>query len=127
MTDAVGFDVPKNRVEYRLAVFADYGLFDLHTSGKALALGVVKDNLVVPIEGNIQYDHNTTNMVENIGMYDIMSTDGFANRVSNLMVGVKFTILFQIPEPGQCVICRDAYGSSVGGGSVRRGGVKYEE
>jgi hypothetical protein len=58
---------------------------------------------------------------------DIMSTTGFASAVKNLMVGLKFTILFQIPEPGQCVICRDAYVSTVGSGRVRSGGVKYEE
>ena len=57
----------------------------------------------------------------------VMSTTGFAKAVNNLMIGLKFTILFQLPEPGQCVICRDSYGSSVGKGTVFRGGVHYEE
>ena len=141
VTDAVGFDVPKDRVEFRLAVFADYGLFDLHKKGSSLALGL-KDSggnvkpLVDPSTGtpNIQYNagstapvYKTTTMIDNLAMTDIMSTEGFADKVNNLMVGLKFTVLFRMPEPGQCIICRDAYGSSVRSGSVRRSGVKYEE
>ncbi len=140
VTDAVGFDVPKDRVEFRLAVFADYGLFDLRKKGSSVALGL-KDSggsvkpLVDPTTGtpNIQYNvgptapvYKTTTMIDNLVMNDIMSTEGFADKVNNLMVGLKFTILFRMPEPGKCVICRDAYGSSIGN-SVRSGGVKYEE
>jgi len=145
ITDAQGFDVPKDRVEFRLAVFADYGLFDLHKEGSNLALGLKGSGgtvipFVDPTTGNpnIGYNRsdtpfptdpvrNTTSMIDNIAMNDIMSTAGFASKVTNLMVGLKFTVLFQLPEPGQCIICRDAYGSSVRSGSVSRRGMKYEE
>lgn len=132
VTDAVGFDVPKDRVEYRLAVFADYGLRDLHTSGSNKMLNYPSLYDINKESENYVYnpDGNNTTMISSengFRMNDILSTTGFANLVSNLMVGVKFTVLFQIPEPGRCVICRDAYGSSVGSGSVRSGGVKYEE
>ena len=141
VTDAVGFDVPKDRVEFRLAVFADYGLFDLHKKGSSLALGLKGSGgsvkpFVDPTTGtpNIQYNegptapvYKTTTMIDNLVMNDIMSTEGFADKVNNLMVGLKFTVLFRMPEPGQCVICRDAYGSSVRSGSVSRRGMKYEE
>ena len=119
--DAVGYDVPKNKVEYRLAAFVDYGLMDLHKAGTEQAL-------IAPTgynTGETYPVYNTTSMVDNLVMNDIMSTEGFAASVNNLMIGLKFTILFQMPEAGQCIICRDAYRSSARTG--RRGGVKYEE
>ena len=123
VTDAVGFDVPQRKIEYRLAAFVDYGLFDLHNQG-------TKEALVTPSHYDIDpsskdYIYKGRSMVDNIVMNDIMSTTGFANAVNNLMVGLKFTVLFQMPEEGKCVLCRDAYGSSVRRG--RRGGVQYEE
>lgn len=127
VTDAVGYDVPKDRVEYRLAAFVDYGLFDLHSQGS-------NDMLVKPSKYDTDktsdyYVYKSESMIspDRLVMNDIMSTAGFASAVKNLMVGLKFTILFQLPEPGQCVICRDAYGSTVRRGNVRRSGVKYEE
>ena len=103
VVDAVGFDVPKRKIEYRLAGFVDYGLLDLQT-----------------------YVYNNTNMVDGVVLNDVMSTDGFAKAVNNLVVGLKFTILFQLPEPGTCVICRDAYKKSTPRYGGRRG-MKYEE
>ena len=127
VTDAVGFDVPKDRVEYRLAAFVDYGLFDLHKQGSN---GMLTVTATYDIDKNSpDYIYKTETMIapNKLILNDIMSTTGFASAVKNLMVGLKFTILFQIPEPGQCVICRDAYVSTVGSGRVRSGGVKYEE
>ena len=128
VTDAVGFDVPKERVEYRLAVFADYGLFDLHAQGTKAMLE--KPSLYDTNKNSENYVYKTETMISpknGFQMNDIMSTTGFAKAVNNLMIGLKFTILFQLPEPGQCVICRDSYGSSVGKGTVFGGGVHYEE
>jgi hypothetical protein len=80
--------------------------------------------------------YNTTTMIDNLQVNDIMSTqtvntDGtvqpFAKSVNSLMVGIKFTVLFQMPEPGQCVICRDAYGSSIRSRRSSSRGMKYEE
>ena len=121
---AVGYDVPKRKVEYRLAGFLDYGLLDIHYHQTYTGFSV-------PGGYNIENDkestapvYKTTTMVDNLKVNDIMSTEGFAASVKNLMVGLKFTILFQLPEPGQCVLCRDAYGSSI---NPRHGSLKYEE
>ena len=116
ITDAVGFDVPKRKIEYRLAGYVDYGLMDLHAK---------KDLPGLRTPDTYDRKYNATTMVEGIAVNDIMSTSNFASKVSNLVVGLKFTILFQLPEEGKCVICRDNYGSSVRRGGRR--GVKYEE
>lgn len=136
VTSAVGYDVPKRQVEYRLAGFVDYGLVDIHYHRDQLALGTynpANHDQILPIEGNLSYNsgttvpvYNTTSMVDNLVMNDIMSTSGFAASVNNLVVGLKFTVLFQLPEPGQCVICRDAYRSSAKSHGSSRG-MQYEE
>lgn len=120
VTDAVGYDVPKRKIEYRLAAFADYGILDIH---KARDLDFFK----TPDSYNADEAYGTRTMVDNLNVNDIMSTSGFAKSVNNLLVGLKFTILFQLPEEGKCVICRETRRNR----SVRRSssgrGVKYEE
>ncbi len=120
LTDAVGYDVPKRKVEYRLAAFVDYGLLNNMESNRDL------DGFVTPKEYNAAEAYGKTTMIDNLEINDSMSTTNFANKVNNLTVGLKFTVLFQLPEPGQCVICRDAYRSSASRGGGRRG-MKYEE
>lgn len=117
LTDETGFDVPQRNVEYRLAAFVDYGLLDLHNSRSL-------KGFTAPDSYNAEAAYKTTTMIDNLTVNDIMSTQGFADKVNNLMVGIKFTVLFRLPEPGQCVICRDAYLPNYKSG---RGGVKYEE
>ena len=119
LTDAVGYDVPKRKIEYRLAAYVDYGLFDNHAKRTL-------DGFIAPNVYNAEEAYGTNTMIDNLVINDIMSTTNFASKVSNLMVGLKFTVLFQLPEPGQCVICRDAYRSSASRGGGRRG-MKYEE
>ena len=117
---AVGYDVPKRKVECRLAGFVDYGLLDIHVHRNL-------PSFTVPAGYNVEGTspiYKTRTMVDNLAVNDIMSTPGFAKSVNNLMVGLKFTFLFQLPEPGQCVICRDAYGVSV---HPSHGSLKYEE
>ena len=114
----VGYDVPKRKIEYRLAAFVDYGLLDLHSKG-------TQEALITPSVYDI--NPNTTTMVDNLVMNDVMSTAGFANKVTNLVVGLKFTILFQMPEEGKCVICADGYTSSVRNFGGSRRGMQYEE
>ena len=108
----------------------DYGLFDLHKQGSNPMLNITATYDTNPNSKDYVYnpDGKNESMIrpDRLIMNDIMSTTEFATAVKNLMVGLKFTILFRMPEPGKCVICRDAYGSSVGN-SVRSGGVKYEE
>lgn len=124
VADAVGFDVPKRKIEYRLAAFVDYGLLDLHKAGNMQPLDTPDKYDTDPTSSN--YVYRGTSMVDNLVMNDVMSTTDFAKAVNNLMVGLKFTVLFQLPEQGACVICRDAYRASSPRYSGRRG-MKYEE
>ena len=124
VTDASGYDVPKRKIEYRLAGFIDYGFTDIHAS-------LTNDGFTAPAlydtnPSSDNYVYQTTSMIDNknLQVNDVMSTTGFAKQVNNLMVGIKFTILFQLPEEQKCVLCQDAYRTSIGS---RRGGVKYEE
>ena len=119
MTEAVGYDVPKRKIEYRLAGFVDYGLLDIHTD-RGL------DGFATPKAYVADEAYKSKTMVENLTVNDIMSTTGFAKAVNSLTFGLKFTVLFQLPEPGHCVICRDAYTSSARDRGGRRG-MKYEE
>ena len=126
INDAVGYDVPKRKTEIRLAGFVDYGLTDVHKSGKNS--GLVMPGIYDTNPSSPNYVYRTTSMVDNLQVNDIMSTESagkpFAKSVNSFMIGLKFTILFQLPEPGQCVICRDAYRSGI---RSRRGRLKYEE
>ena len=128
LTDAIGYDVPKRKIEYRLAAFIDYGVLDFHKAG-------VNDFFSAPDYYDPVTTYKATTMIDNLEVNDIMSTQSkdennnvvpFAKSVNNLMVGLKFTVLFQLPEAGKCVICRDAYRSSASGRGGRRG-MKYEE
>ena len=118
---AVGYDVPKRKLEYRLGAFMDYGLFDLHTTGRLEALALPRG-----FRYNATEAYNTRTMIDNLELNDVMRTTGFAKKVQNLMVGVKFTILFQMPEQKKCVMCDDNYKSTATRSSSRRG-MKYEE
>lgn len=118
MTDLKGFDVPKSKVQYRLGLFADYGLLDIHEKKTNPALSL-PDGTGYNV-GNTYPVYNTESMLETITMNDVMTTTNFASSVNNLLVGLKFTVLFELPEPRQCVICKDAqlfYSSPVKGGT----------
>ena len=117
---AVGYDVPKRTIECRLAGFVDYGLLDLHVHREL-------PGFTTPVGYNIEGTkpiYNNDSMVRNLQVNDVMSTPNFADKVNNFMVGLKFTVLFQLPEPGKCVLCNDAYGTSI---NPRHGGLQYDE
>ncbi len=121
ITDAVGYDVPKRKIEYRLAGYIDYGLLDMHAKRDLEGFTAPQDYngaTTAPVYG-------TQSMITGLQVNDIMSTANFASKVSGLVVGLKFTVLFQLPEEGKCVICQDNYVSSVRRGGRR--GMKYEE
>ena len=122
INSAVGYDVPKRKTEYRLAAFVDYGLIDVHVIGNNEMLELPTTYDTDP--SSATYVFHTTSMLDQVKMNDVMSTNAFAKAVHNLTVGLKFTVLFQMPSDGKCVIC--SYGSSYRHG-VRRSGVKYEE
>ena len=99
-----GWDVPKEERNYwRVALFADYGLFDIHKKEN-------NDFITFPSE----YSSDAAKM-KDITINHIFSTKQAENAVRNLMVGVKVTYLFQLPEKQKCVMCQAAKKSSGGG------------
>ena len=121
----VGYDVPKRKMEYRIAAFLDYGLLDIHTKGTKPSIVLPERYDIDPASPN--YVYKTRTMVDKLVMNDIMSTNAFASMVNNLVVGVKFTVLFQLPEQQRCVLCQDAYFSTVRTYGRSRRGMNYEE
>lgn len=114
---ARGYDVRKTTTQYRLALFCDYGLFDLHKAGNL-------ESLTVPAAYNAVEAYGTTTMVDQLTTNDVMSTRDFAKAVNNLMVGVKFTVLFELPQPKNCVICRESQLYLL---RPRKGGTKFDK
>lgn len=94
-----GFDVPKSKVQYRIAAFADFGLMDMHRADTRNGLELPE--LKTPAENYIQRPE--------LMISHILSTNDIAKRVRNLYVGVKFTVLFEIPAPKRCLLCPDSY------------------
>lgn len=117
MTTARGYDIRQSTVQYRLGLFVDYGIFDLHKEGEL-------PSLTVPNHYDAVAAYKTTTMVDGMTTNDVMSTSNFAKSVNNLLIGLKFTVLFELPEPKNCVICRDSNISSV---RRRKGGTKFDE
>lgn len=122
-TQDIGYDVPKQRIEYRLAAFVDYGFFDIHLAGHDAAVSLPNTYDTNP--SSPTYVYRGTSMTDQVQLNDIMRTEGFARAVNNLMVGVKFTVLFQLPKARECVAC--SYKSTIRSHGNSRRGVKYEE
>lgn len=92
-----GFDVPSQKVQYRIAGFVDYGILDSHiATGSPLMHVPATYNAKNPLEGL-----NACNVMSSKEVNDIRGA------FTTLMVGVKFTVLFQLPKSKSCVICRD--------------------
>lgn len=107
MSDHTGFDVPKSKVQYRLALFADYGVLDIHKAQNNPAL--VTQNI-----------YNQEDMISGLRFGDILSTSNAASAINNLFVGIKFTVLFELPNKKGCVLCRDSQISLISSGKGRR-------
>ena len=129
---------PKRKIEYRIAAFADFGIFDWRSknNGGYDFEGMVNKNYVEDLfvfnENENAYLPNPnatgTDMIDGVFLQDIMQTKSYGKvvkSVHNLFVGIKFTVLFELPLPKQCVICHDSYRSIYKSGRGR--GVKYEE
>lgn len=99
-----GWDIKKNRsnCEYRLALFADYGILDYHKADNRSPMSA-------------PHVYNKNDMFSTLTVADILSTTNAASAVNNLMIGVKFTMLFALPEPKVCVICKEARRSNYSG------------
>ena len=135
VSSETGFDVPKRKTEYRIAAFADFGVTNWRKTANYSKLLLNMPEGYDVTADNYTLDGSNRSMVEKVQPNDILAVDYnpvldkpvFGDKfVRNLFVGVKFTILFELPKPGECVICRDSYLPTYKSG--RRGrGVKYEE
>ena len=89
-----GYNRFRKPKQYRVSVFADYGLLAINkATDKAPVTPPAK--YATPAE----YD-----MVDAMSFRDAISSN-IAGKINNLFVGVKFTALFDLKEPGQCVMC----------------------
>ena len=99
-----GYDVPKQKIQYRIGFFADYGVLDIHRVGTEPLLKVPDFGKVYPNEA-AGFDP-----FKDIVTTDVMSSDMMKTAKAAfypLTLGVKFTMLFQLPEKKSCVICRE--------------------
>jgi len=78
----------------RVSAFVDYGLLTVNKPGTTAPI-IAPDKYVPPTV----YD-----MVDATSMKDVISSN-IAGKMSNLFIGVKFTALFNLPEPPTCVMC----------------------
>jgi len=84
---------PRQNVRYRFAAFADYGIIQYNTATSNEAVVTMGDNPYA---------------FKQATMYPIVcSTYKSGNIATNLMAGVKFTILFGFQPTYKCVICDD--------------------
>ena len=123
LTNDIGYDVPQQKTEFRLAAFVDYGLFDIHVAGTNSLIIMPGKYDTDPRSAN--YVYRGTSMIDQTQLNDIMRTDNFAKSVNNLLIGIKFTVLFQLPKARECVTC--SYRSTIRSHGGSRRGVKYEE
>ena len=92
-----GYDVPKQTVQYRIAAFADFGLFESQVPKGSILMHVpAVYNAKAPLTDLIATDVMSCSEVSDI-----------QGKFFPFMVGVKFTVLFQLPKSKSCVICRE--------------------
>ncbi len=87
-----GFDVPKQKDLYKLALFVDYGILSRIDKG-------TNESFIIP------QSFNSSDMSEGIEANNILSTTEIDGKANCLSVGVKFTVLFRLPNKRKCVIC----------------------
>lgn len=109
IAEGTGWDVPKQKRYWRLALFADYGFLNMLTP---------QNNDLITLPTSKESDMKAAVTVNNL-----FSTSQ-VTKINNLMVGVKATYLMQLPEKRMCTICHDAYrgvsknGTPTGGGRI---------
>lgn len=96
-TDETGFDVPKHNVQLRLSVFAYYGLLDIHP--KAGGLKTLGNMFEYSGGGEKELIYSLNSVY--------LSDPASDAKISNITAGIRFTVLFRLPEPKECVMCYD--------------------
>lgn len=88
-----GADVPKSNTRCYVAAFAEYGFLNMH---KVAGSGAPIQSQQMP-DGSFQF------MVA-----PAYSTDTYRDAVArNFMVGVKLTVMWELPKAPKCVICEE--------------------
>lgn len=88
-----GADIPRSKVRYYVAAFAEYGILDMH---KAAGLG----EAMTPhqaADGSYTFQVNPA-----YNSYTFRDA-----KMNNLLAGVKFTVMFELPKAGKCIICQE--------------------
>ena len=88
-----GADIPKSKTRYYIGVFAEMGFLNMHKENAQGAPVVTSLNPEGGMSFAINPVYNTTTYKEAV--------------VRNYMVGVKFTVLFELPKQMKCVICEE--------------------
>lgn len=89
-----GYNRFRKSKHFRISGFVDYGLLSINKAGTNAAV-ITPDHYASPKE----YD-----MVDATKLNDAISSN-IAGKLNNLFVGIKFTALFDLPEPPTCVMC----------------------
>lgn len=95
-TRETGFDVPKHTTQYRFGVYAYYGLLDMFSTVKGTNTSAFGHSG----GGSEPIRYQLTHIY--------LSRESEGVKVHPLSVGVRFTVLFKLPDPKNCVICRES-------------------
>ncbi|MCQ2343036.1 MAG: hypothetical protein MJZ75_06080 [Paludibacteraceae bacterium] len=95
MIKGTGYNRFRSKRHMRVSVFADYGLTQINQQSLAEPM-TMPERYVTPAV----YD-----MVDAASFKDVISSN-VAGKLNNLFVGVKFTCMFDLPEPRECVLCK---------------------
>ena len=107
-----GFDIPDPKVQYRLALFADFGLLDIHhkpmNPGTEGLLWTVPDKYSdMPFTPYGIHSQDVMHSREAANAGKVKEGETPTARFNSFMVGVKFTILFRLPQKKICLSCKD--------------------
>jgi len=98
MVQGTGYNRFRKPKHFRISAFVDYGLLSINNTSSTAP--IVVPSKYVPVK---VYD-----MVDAASYKDAVSSS-VAGAVNNLFVGVKFTALFDLPEPRNCVMCNSEH------------------
>lgn len=88
-----GADIPKPKQRFYVALYADYGILNIHRNAST--------------GERLGYRETTDNGVEFYMTPALLSNELRNIEVHQYQVGIKATILFELPQRKPCVICKD--------------------
>ena len=90
---STGADIPYSKYRFYVAAFAEIGFLNMHQSNALGTPIVSSENPEGGMSFAVNPVYNTTTYKEAV--------------VKNFMAGVKLTVLFELPKPNICVICKE--------------------